>query len=210
MYSATLSSQIERYKKCVATRYTEQWNGKPSALTQGAIAAEFKNIEQTLRLIYSDATAQYMATEISRQAEQDVRKTHSVETMFTPVTKRFVELYAWETFQDDLEILWKDMRKNERFYSFVEKRDALVFQIAETIRDAITLQLPGLVDWFDTSESRDRLTFGLMINCALGAIQYSLVAEKYFDLTAAVWEESFPLAPVADYGEPLSSHDAQD
>ena len=210
MYSATLSSQIERYKKCVATRYTEQWNGKPSALTQGAIAAEFKNIEQTLRLIYSDATAQYMATEISRQAEQDVRKTHSVETMFTPVTKRFVELYAWETFQDDLEILWKDMRKNERFYSFVEKRDALVFQIAETIRDAITLQLPGLVDWFDTSESRDRLTFGLMINCALGAIQYSLVAEKYFDLTAAVWEESFPLAPVADYGEPLSNHDAQD
>ena len=194
----------------MATRYTEQWNGKPSALTQGAIAAEFKNIEQTLRLIYSDATAQYMATEISRQAEQDVRKTHSVETMFTPVTKRFVELYAWETFQDDLEILWKDMRKNERFYSFVEKRDALVFQIAETIRDAITLQLPGLVDWFDTSESRDRLTFGLMINCALGAIQYSLVAEKYFDLTAAVWEESFPLAPVADYGEPLSNHDAQD
>lgn len=210
MYSATLSSQIERYKKCVATRYTEQWSGKTSPLTQGAIAAEFKNIEQTLRLIYSDATAQYMATEISRQAEQDVRKTHSVETMFTPVTKRFVELYAWETFQDDLEILWKDMRKNERFYSFVEKRDALVFQITETIRDAITLQLPGLVDWFDVSESRERLTFGLMINCALNAIQYSLVAEKYFDLTAAVWENDFPLAPPADYGEPLSNHDAQD
>lgn len=210
MYSATLFSHIERYKKHLATNYTEQWSGKTSPLTQGAIAAEFKNIEQTLRLIYSDATAQYMATEISRQAEQDVRKTHSVETMFTPVTKRFVELYAWETFQDDLEILWKDMRKNERFYSFVEKRDALVFQITETIRDAITLQLPGLVDWFDTSESRDRLTFGLMINCALNAIQYSLVAEKYFDLTAAVWEKDFPLAPPADYGEPLSNHDAQD